>query len=198
MSSEKHVVFLGDELVAGLGDPRAQGWVGRVMAHTYTAPPILAMPLVFAHATTAQLADTGLKEAQARYSSEADSRLVIGLGSHDIDAQISLARSRLYLANLLDDAARTNFQTYVVGPPPRYDVPAEALERMNQAFLSVCARRQVPYVNCFDPLFAHEQWRTDMYVSRSYTPRQAGYALMAWLVMHTGWHEWLGVTPLDE
>jgi len=24
-------------------------------------------------------------------------------------------------------------------------------------------------------------------------PRQAGYGLMAWLVLHSAWHEWLGV-----
>jgi hypothetical protein len=24
-------------------------------------------------------------------------------------------------------------------------------------------------------------------------PGQAGYGLMAWLVLHTGWHQWLGL-----
>ena len=31
---EMRIHFLGDELVAGYGDPRALGWTGRVMART--------------------------------------------------------------------------------------------------------------------------------------------------------------------
>ena len=27
--------------------------------------------------------------------------------------------------------------------------------------------------------------------------RQAGYALMAWIVQHQGWYEWTGATPAD-
>ena len=31
---ETRIHFIGDELVAGYGDPRALGWAGRVMART--------------------------------------------------------------------------------------------------------------------------------------------------------------------
>ena len=31
---ELRIVAVGDELVAGVGDPRALGWLGRVLART--------------------------------------------------------------------------------------------------------------------------------------------------------------------
>jgi hypothetical protein len=29
-------------------------------------------------------------------------------------------------------------------------------------------------------------------------PRQAGYGLMAWLVLHSAWHEWLGIDNVEQ
>jgi len=40
----------------------------------------------------------------------------------------------------------------------------------------------------------HDQWRTDLATSRvPHHPGQAGYGLIAWLVLHNGWAEWLQI-----
>ncbi|BDZ42931.1 hypothetical protein GCM10025865_22300 [Paraoerskovia sediminicola] len=47
----------------------------------------------------------------------------------------------------------------------------------------------------------HEQWLSDLSQSGTGYPAQAGYGLMAWLVLHTGWHAWLGLpedSPADR
>ncbi|XCB30698.1 hypothetical protein RQN30_04795 [Arcanobacterium hippocoleae] len=68
---------------------------------------------------------------------------MIGLGSHDLDAGISSARSRLYLANLLDNAERLQIQTFVVGPPPRQITPpAKLVCFRNLMLMSVPAETQ--------------------------------------------------------
>ena len=36
----------------------------------------------------------------------------------------------------------------------------------------------------------HEQWRKDLAANHGH-PGQAGYGLMAWLVLHRGWYDWL-------
>ena len=41
-------------------------------------------------------------------------------------------------------------------------------------------------------LLNHEQWRQDL-AANGGTPGQAGYGLMAWLVLHRGWFQWLGL-----
>ncbi|WP_346426210.1 hypothetical protein [Actinobaculum sp. 313] len=56
MTNPIRVLFIGDELVAGLGDARALGWTGRVMARTANDPPILAMTLAVPGEDSAHLA----------------------------------------------------------------------------------------------------------------------------------------------
>ncbi|KMY22996.1 lysophospholipase [Actinobaculum suis] len=192
------VIFVGDELVAGYGDARALGWTGRVMARTLTDPPLMSFNLAVPGETTAELAQRWEEEVERRLDPEIECRLVIGLGSHDVEASSSLARTRLHLANLLDSAARLRLEPFVVGPPPRPGVRPWALEELSDAYADVTTRRGFRYVDTFHPLENHEQWNTDMELSGGYTPRQAGYGLMAWLVLHNGWHTWLGVRSANS
>jgi hypothetical protein len=85
----------------------------------------------------------------------------------------------------------------VVGPPPTVPALSNALAELSAAYADVAQRRRVPYVDTFTPLVSHEQWNADLGVSPGAYPGQAGYGLMAWLVLHTGWHTWLGL-PEDE
>lgn len=191
-----NIFFVGDELVAGYGDARALGWTGRVLARTSNEPPLMPLTLAIPGENTDSLAKRWAEEVGRRIHPEEDNRLVLGLGSHDLDSGQTLARARLHLANTLDAALRLRLRSFVVGPPPRRDVPRKIQEDLTRAFADVCARRDLPYVDTFTPLVDHEQWNTDISVSGGYEPRQAGYGLIAWLVLHNGWNEWLGVPPV--
>ena len=120
-------------------------------------------------------------------------RLVVGLGVADVLAGISYARSRLALANILDTAASDHRECFVVGPPPLPEADPDATAQLSQAAEEVCLRRNVPYVDAFEPLRNHEQWTADVAAAGGTHPGQAGYGLLAWLVLHRGWYEWLGV-----
>ncbi len=191
------IFFIGDELVAGFGDARAMGWTGRVMARTACEPPLMHLTLATPGEGTEALASRWENDIVPRLDRDAENRLVIGLGSHDLESSLSLARSRLYVANILDNAMSMGLAPFVVGPPPRNDQPLRNQNDLSQAYEQACTRRNIPYVDCFTPLYNHEQWATDMSMNASYTPRQAGYGLMAWLVLHKGWHNWLGITQPD-
>ena len=54
----------------------------------------------------------------------------------------------------------------------------------------------MPFVDCFTPLLGHAQWFADLGPGDGVHPGQAGYGLLAWLVLHSGWGAWLGV-PTD-
>ena len=190
------VCIIGDELVAGVGDPRGLGWVGRVAARTPTPIPLTALRLAVPGETTAELSQRWDTEVARRADPAADNRLVIGLGRADLDAGISPARSRLNLANILDIAQRRGLETFVVGPPPGGHHPPEAVGELSAAFADVTTRRSIPYVETFAPLVSHEQWLADLASGDGSLPGQAGYGLLAWLVLHTGWHHWLGL-PSD-
>lgn len=190
---ELRLAVVGDELAAGVGDPKGLGWVGRVVARTPTPDPLTALTLAVPGETTSGLGARWEDEVGRRLSADADNRLVVALGRADVDAGLSLARSRLNLANILDVAEQRRIPAFVVGPPPGSTADAEKLADLSAAFADVATRRRVPYVDTFTPLAAHDQWLGDLAAGNGVLPGQAGYGLIAWLVLHTGWHAWLGL-----
>ena len=190
---ETRIHFIGDELVAGYGDPRALGWAGRVMARTPRDLDAFWATLAVPRETTVQLADRWPSEVALRSTHTGLNRLVIGLGTADVGSGISPARSRLALANILDKAASEQRSCFVVGPPPLPGVNPDGTAALSRAVSEVCHRRKIPYVETFEPLHNHEQWMTDVAAAGGSHPGQAGYGLLAWLVLHRGWYEWLGV-----
>jgi len=190
------ICVVGDDLVAGVGDPKSLGWTGRVAARTTPRPAggLAVFPLGVPGEATSGLVERWYAECVRRFHDSADNRLVVGLGTADLEAGTSLARSRLNLANVLDDAMTRSVSTFVVGPPPGQDATRNGrVAELSTAFADVCDRRSVPYVDCYGPLSSHEQWFADLAAGDGTHPGQAGYGLVAWLVLHGGWHGWLGL-----
>lgn len=189
------VVVLGDELLTGAGDPKGLGWLGRVQARIPQGDDVAVFPLAKIGETTAQLLDRWQSEALPRFSKETENYLVLALSSQDILAQTTISRSRLNLASLLDDAIREGVNVFVVGPTPtgvkEYD---DEVGELSAGFADVVKRRQLKYVDCFNPLKEHEGWLADVSNHPRRLPGQVGYGLMAWLVLNKGWFEWLGMT----
>lgn len=116
--TQLRIAVIGDELVAGVGDPKGLGWLGRVIARTHTGVTTMAFPLAVPGETTTEMSARWEDEVIRRSSNDpdVDHRLVIGLGIADITAGLSVARSRLNLANILDLAEQRKMKTFVVGP----------------------------------------------------------------------------------
>jgi lysophospholipase L1-like esterase len=192
------IVFIGASLVAGVGDPKGQGWVSRVVGRTHSADlELTAYNLGVRGDTTADVLGRWKDECEPRWRGRAEKRLVVSVGGNDAATGVTLARHRLNLANILDDAASAGIGTFVVSPPPGDDEELNAkLDVLVEAQADVCSRRGVPFVDCFRPLLGHEQWQSDLAASRvPHHPGQAGYGLIAWLVLHNGWYDWLQISP---
>jgi lysophospholipase L1-like esterase len=194
------ICVIGDELVAGVGDPRGLGWVGRVIGRSSFPEPPVVLSLAMPGETTGELSSRWEREVAPR-TRPGDTRLVVGIGAADVPAGLSTPRTRLNLANIIDRAATLKLPCLVVGPPPLAGADRRALEAVSRACAEVCERRHVPFVDTLRPLASHDQWTEDMAASPARTehgialPGQAGYALMAWLVLHEGWDEWSGAEP---
>ena len=187
--------FVGDGFVAGYGDPKALGWVSRVVGRSPVADADLtAYNLGVRGESSADVMTRWRSECAPRWAGRSERRLVVGVGATDIAAGITTARSRLNLANILDEATTTGIGTFVVGPTPTLDADVnQRLEVLADAQADVCARRSVPYVDCFHPLRDHDQWQSDLAAGDGVHPGQAGYGLIAWLVLHANWQDWLKV-----
>lgn len=188
---------IGDELVAGSGDPRALGWVGRVLARTNVPEDMHVFRLAMPHESTAGLAERWERECMPRFAEGADNRLIVAVGKQDVEAGLSTARTRLNLANIVDVAAQKGVQVMVVGPPPLRTSDSHQLSEVVRAAREVCERRALPFVDTFTPLAGHDQWHDDIAMSEVGLPNQAGYGLLAWIVLHRYWFEWLGLEPRD-
>ena len=195
MSRDVRLCVVGDSFVNGYGDPRGQGWVGRVIARTPADELDLTVyNLGVRGHSSADVLARWREETIPRWSDDAENRLVVAVGHNDLGQGLSLARTRLNLANIVDGAVTDGLRPFVVGPPPALDAAVtDRLRPIVTAQQDVCSRRGVPFVDCLEPLAGHDQWYADLAAGDGTHPGQAGYGLLAWLVLHTGWGAWLGV-----
>lgn len=191
--SPVRICVVGDELVAGVGDPKALGWLGRVAARTVGDRPLEVLALAVPGENTTDLARRWQDEVDRRVDEGVETRVVVALGRADVGSGLSLARSRLNLANILDVAVERGFTPLVIGPPPGDAETNGRLHELSVAYSDVAGRRRAPYIELFSALHSHEQWLDDLAASNSTLPQQAGYGLIAWLVLHHGWRRWLGL-----
>jgi len=200
--SRIRIIALGDELLAGVGDARALGWLGRAVASEQGADSrIDVFTAALPAETSAELAGRWDEDVQRRFSKEGqadgsvDHRVVLAMGRADVTAGISLARSRLNLAKVLDGLERLRIPAFVVGPTPSRDAGTTAAVRdLSAAFEDVCSRRRIPYVDTVGGLVGHDQWESDLSRAAEDHPGQTGYGLIAWLVLHGGFGRWLGTS----
>ena len=190
---EVRIVVLGDALASSSGDPKGMGWLGRVLARTpVIEPQIDVYTLANPGDTTAKLLERYNGEAQMRFAPAGENRLVLVLPNFDPASGISISRSRLNVATILDDATRRGISCFVIGPTPNRNPELNReIEHLSAGFEDVCARRGVHYVDCFTPLIGHDGWTTEILADKGGRPGQIGHGLIAWLVLNRGWHEWL-------
>lgn len=196
------LIALGDELLAGVGDARTLGWLGRAVAREQgPEAPIELFVSALPGDNSASLAQRWDEEIgrrtdpHAATSGRIEHRVVVGLGAGDITSGISPARSRLNLAKVMDGLERLRMPAFVVGPPPSADRGRTAsIRELSAAFEDVCARRRIPYIDTVGALDGHDQWSADLARTGADHPAQTGYGLMAWLVLNGGFGRWLGTS----
>ena len=120
--------------------------------------PATFLTLAVPSETTKQMAARWEAEVLPRLAEGEPHGLVIGVGPGDVTAGISTARSRLNLANITDRATALGIPSFVVGPPPLAGVDSGSLKALSSSCSEVCARRGIPFVDCYTPLVAHDQW----------------------------------------
>jgi hypothetical protein len=193
------IVILGDAIISSAGDPKGMGWVGRVSSKTPANFPridIFALPAP--DETTSMLAERWQAEVQRRFSAETENKLVIALSNHDPAAGISISRSRLNIATIIDEAKRAGIESFLIGPTPHRNKELKSeVEHLASGFEDVASRRGVPFVDCFRPLVEHEGWNLEIETSEHGLPGQVGHGLIAWLVLNRGWYEWLDIPNPD-
>ena len=107
---DRRVLFVGDSLVAGVGDPSGGGWVGRVVAASFASGvPVTAYNLGVRGETSVQVASRWRHETRPRLVPGADTGVVTSFGANDTTIEggqrcVQDDRSCGALADILDRA----------------------------------------------------------------------------------------------
>lgn len=186
------VCVFGDSLVAGVGDPKALGWVGRVAARTpsSTGVALTVYPLGVRGQLTEEVVVRIPLESSSRFARGDEHGVVLSVGVADTMAGLPPAQSAAALEFGLQS---TSARRLVVGPPPVG--PAALRERiaeLDDTFAVVSGRLGVPYVSTYQALLFRRSWNEQEFAEDVH-PGQAGYGMLASTVLHGGWYEWLEV-----
>lgn len=191
------VCVFGDSFVAGVGDPKALGWVGRVAARTplSTGADVTVYPLGVRGETTEEMVVRMPMECAPRFAHGDEQRIVVAPGVADARAGVDPTRTAAALEFSL---ASLDVPTLVIGPPPvGDDAMLDRLARLDEAFASLSERRGATYISTYQPLARRKTWH-DARAGDGVHPNQSGYGILAYVVLNEGWYQWLGVTPPTE
>jgi lysophospholipase L1-like esterase len=188
------VCVFGDSFVAGVGDPKALGWVGRVTARTppSTGIDLTTYQLGVRRQTTEEVVLRIPMECAPRFTHGDEHRIVVATGMNDANLGVEPARSTAALACGL---ASLDVPARVGGPAPVGDDALRGrIRELDDAFAELCRRRQVTYISTYGPLAGHRGWQ-DAVADDGIHPNQTGYGLLAYVILNEGWYQWLGATP---
>lgn len=203
--SDRQVLFFGDSHVAGTGDPEGLGWVGRVAAASFSAgQPFTPYNLGVGGNTSVDVLRRWPIEARSRQRDLAETRLVLSFGVNDTTLEgdrrrVEAAASIQALDRALGEADDLGLPTFVVGPAPVEErQQTDRIAALSSAFARLCAKRGVPFVDVVGALRRSQVWLEEVAADDGAHPGAEGYALLAELVMSSGWLAWLAGSRRDR
>lgn len=197
MLSDLRVCFVGDSLVAGVGDPDHLGWAGRVAARAHRAgQPLTAYNLGVRRDTSDDVLTRWRGECLPRFPAGCTSAIVVSFGVNDSMVEggrrrVPADRSAANLRTLIDEVS-TAGPMLVIGPVPIADeTHNQRTAELNESFGRICGRAGIPYADVFEALYRNATWRNEMAMGDGAHPSDAGYAVLADLIWPV-WSPWLG------
>lgn len=183
---DTRICFLGDSFVAGVGDPTAHGWVGRIVAAAFaTGLPFTAYNLGIRGQTGPQIAARAAAEVPPRLHTAAKPRIVVSFGANDTAERGGNRRSTVVesVAALEHIRATTSIPLLMVGPPAVADHQHNRrLVGVDAALRDSSLRLEVPYVSTFAATSVSAAWRGEISAGDGFHPGASGYDTLARII----------------
>ncbi len=196
--TDLRLCFVGDSLVAGVGDPEGLGWSGRLCA--YARRPGLAVTgynLGVRGETSRQILRRADGEITPRLSDPYyRTGVVFSFGINDTN--LENGQPRLAQGETLDNARQVlrrtqrSHRVLMVGPPPVPDLEhTDRLHKLTLGLAEVCRSLEIPFLDLVSPLRASPVLMREMAADDGFHPGAAGYAAIAGVVVD--WPAWMGL-----
>ncbi|WP_067567673.1 GDSL-type esterase/lipase family protein [Nocardia acidivorans] len=197
MVPDLRVCFLGESLVAGIGDRQCLGWAGRLAVRAIAAgQPLSYYNLGVRRENSTELRARWEAECTPRLPAGADCRVVISTGVNDTQfengrARVDPAVSIENLTAILRGVREKGWPALVVAPPPNVDEDHNRrLLALDAGFAELCDALEMPYLRAHQPLRENPIWMREVAATDGYHPDAPGYdEFAALLAPH--WLRWL-------
>ncbi|GAB7079623.1 GDSL-type esterase/lipase family protein [Megalodesulfovibrio paquesii] len=197
--------FFGDSITNGVGDPQAQGWVGRLLARSKAAGhDLTGYNLGVRRHSSADILARFEAETRCRLFEGLPTRLVFSFGVADV-----MPRANLPLEATLDNTRQLlersrallqeDAQVLVVGPTPAADRRTNEAIAARAAGIAACCREAgVPFLDVFPELHESELYLNELAGGDGVHPGAAGYSHISRLVeAWSPWQDWLAPRPVS-
>lgn len=193
--------FVGDSLVAGVGDRHCLGWAGRLAGRAAAAGvPLTYYNLGVRRQTSSDIAARWEAECGPRLALaeavECDARVVFSFGVNDTVCEngrmrVPAEESAANLRRLLRRSAELGWHVLVVAPPPNTDTEHNArIAGLDEAFTEIAAQESVPYLRVHQPLLQNDIWMREVSAGDGYHPAAPAYEQFASIIA-PHWLRWL-------
>jgi lysophospholipase L1-like esterase len=198
------VCFVGDSLVAGVGDPLGLGWPGRLVARAYAqGQPVTAYNLGVRRQTSLDILSRWQGECGQRLRDADDLRVVFSFGVNDTTVEDGAVRvdqgmTELNLQVMLDQALTGGWSALVVGMPPIADAAHDRrVAQLDLRLAAVCAQAGVGHIAVHWELSGDTAWTREIRAGDGAHPAAGGYDELAALVA-PHWDTWLRIPARDS
>jgi len=193
------ISFIGDSLVAGTGDPEFLGWAGRICrAARGRGHDLTCYNLGIRANTSADILARWRAEAEARFVSGQDCRLVFEFGvndTKDVDGRriVEPGQATLQARQILG-AAKAWLPTLMIGPPPIADEARNArIADISAQLARLCGELGMPYLATFDAFAGSRTWCDAVRAGDGVHPIATGYE--EWAKLIETWPAWRAWVP---
>lgn len=197
MVRDVRICFVGDSLVAGLGDQQCLGWAGRLAVRAAAAElPLTYYNLGVRGQTSSDIAARWEVECAQRLPADCDARVVFSFGTNDTVSEdgtvrVPAADSAANLRRMLRRCADLGWGALVVAPPPTADAEHNTrIAGLDATFTDICAQEQIPYLRIHQPLQHNDIWMAGVATGDGYHPATAAYEQFA-AIIAPHWLQWL-------
>lgn len=188
------LMFFGDSLVNGTGDPSCLGWPGRCCIDAWrNGAQVTYYNLGVRAESSRMVLKRWAKEYEPRVLRDLPIGLVFSYGVGDSAAsqgerRVPLQESSKNTREILEDATDLG-KVLFVGPPPVLDRGhTERIHETSREIHRVCTELGVPFLDVLPPLLKTESYTKDLEHGDGVHPGADGYFKLAETV--TAWDAW--------